>query len=261
MWLRRTSWPWPAGFGGRRLAGACAWRRWIWRCWEAGVSQVGSGLAVGGRSGAPGWRGGWRGSDACAEPFGCCPCRCGLGGALLRLAEFGDRGDERRELGDERHLGDGLVVAAGVSGGSQRPGGGAQAVTYGCRLGEAPVGGAGGAVVGVGGPAQRGAAERGGGGVQGVGGGPGGIGGGIGVGDCEVGELRRGVGGGAGGVIPERLAFGIGEAGCGPLTCGGWLPAASQLGQGEIGGEFAAAVPDRATGLWWCGRGARPRIR
>src|SRR6266516_4073206 len=30
------------------------------------------------------------GARGCAQPFGCCSCRCGLGGALLELAEVGD---------------------------------------------------------------------------------------------------------------------------------------------------------------------------
>jgi hypothetical protein len=73
------------------------------------------------------------------------------------------------------------------------------------------VGGAGGAVVGIGGLAQHPAAQRGRGGMQGVGGGPGGVRGRGGAGGGEVADLSGGVGGGTGGMLPDGVAFGWGE--------------------------------------------------
>src|SRR6266516_3310305 len=66
------------------------------------------------------------------------------------------------------------------------------------------MGGAGGAVVAVGGLADDAAAEG------GVGGGPGGVGRCGGIGGADVTDLRCGLCGGAGGVFPDRVALGPG---------------------------------------------------
>ena len=86
------------------------------------------------------------------------------------------------------------------------------------------------------------------GGVQGVGGGPGGISRAAGVSGGEVADLLRGVTGGPGGMLVDGVALSGGED-AGGIGGAGWCPAVAQFGQGQVGGEFSAAVPDRASGI------------
>ena len=78
----------------------------------------------------------------------------GLGGVVLGFAEVGDGLDEADEAGQERELGqDG--IAGRECGTGHEPGGVAQVVAERGWTGDAPVGQAGGAVVGVGGLADH----------------------------------------------------------------------------------------------------------
>jgi hypothetical protein len=74
----------------------------------------------------------------------------GLGGALLGVAEMGDRFGKRGEAGDEQDRGEGRV-AGQVRQCAEQPGGLSQLVACRGGDGDAAVGGAGGAVVEVGG--------------------------------------------------------------------------------------------------------------
>src|ERR1035441_2728139 len=121
-----------------------------------------------------------------------------LGGVPLCLTQVCDVFHERGEAGDQRDLRECRVAADGCGGG-QQPGCAAQAVPGRGGARDAPVGGAGGAVVGIGGLAQPPAAQRGRGGMQGVGGGPGGVRGRSRVGGGGVGGLIGSAGGGGGG--------------------------------------------------------------
>ncbi len=84
--------------------------------------------------------------------------------------------------------------------------------------------------------------------MQGVGGGPGGIGRRARVSGGEAADLLRGVTGGPGGVLVDGVAFSAGED-TGRTGGAGGCPAVAQFGQGQVGGEFPAAVPDRATSV------------
>jgi hypothetical protein len=80
---------------------------------------------------------------------GCAPGCCCLGGMLLGLAQIHDRGGQGNELGHERD-GHQRVVTGQVTGQRDHPGRAPQPVTVTAAPGDAPVGGASRAVVGVG---------------------------------------------------------------------------------------------------------------
>jgi hypothetical protein len=81
-----------------------------------------------GDRGLPNGRGDGRVTRGGAQPFGCCFCRCCLGGALLRLAKIGHRLGERGQAGNQRGRGE-HRFAGHERGGRQQPGRTAQAVT------------------------------------------------------------------------------------------------------------------------------------
>ena len=145
------------------------------------------------------------------EPLGGAERAGGLGGALLGLAELGDRLGERGQTGDQHDRPE-RRVAGEVPVGRQQPGGPPQAIAGRGGRGDTAVGGAGGAVVRVSGLAEDPAAQRGGGRVQGVGRRPrprprptaGSVRG-------ERPDLRGRPVGGPGGVLPDRASLGRGE--------------------------------------------------
>src|ERR1019366_7962883 len=63
------------------------------------------------------------------------------------------------------------------------------------------------------------------------------------AGPGQVADRGAGTGRGAGGVLPHRVPVRVLEARAGAGA--GRVPAGPQLGQGQVGGELAAAVPDR----------------
>src|SRR5690349_7413019 len=63
-----------------------------------------------------------------------------------------------------------------------------------------------------------------------------------------VADLLRGVTGGPGSVLVDRAAFGRGED-AGGNGSADWRPAVAQFRQSQVGGEFPAAVPDRASSV------------
>jgi hypothetical protein len=84
--------------------------------------------------------------------------------------------------------------------------------------------------------------------VQRVGGGPGGIRRSARVSGGMVADLLRGVTGGPGSVLVDRAAFSRGED-AGGTGSADWRPAVAQFRQSQVGGEFPAAVPDRASSV------------
>jgi len=89
----------------------------------------------------------------------------GLRGALLGVAQLGDRLSQRGQPGDQHDRRERRIFGEAGERGDQ-PGGAAQPVPGRGGRRDAPVGGAGGPVVGVGGLPQDAAAERGSGHVQ-----------------------------------------------------------------------------------------------
>lgn len=163
-----------------------------------------------------------------------------LNGVPLCLTQLSNVLHERGKACDQRDLREG-TVAADRRGGGQQPGCAAQADPRWGRARDTPIGGTGSAVVGIGGLAQHPAPQRRRSGMQGVGGGPGGVRGRERVGSGEVADLSGSVGGSAGGVLPDRVAFGRGERLAGRSA--GGFPAAAELRQGQVGREFPAAEP------------------
>src|SRR6266702_1625849 len=84
--------------------------------------------------------------------------------------------------------------------------------------------------------------------MQGVGGGPGGISRSARVSGGEVADLLRGVTGGPSCVLVYGVAFSRGENAGGHGDADG-CPAVARFGQGQVGGEFPAAIPNWATGI------------
>ena len=195
-------------------------RVWLRDGCQAGSSIRLAGQAVGGRgksrrvrSAGSGLWSRWAGHEveaarAAWRSLGGLAGGGGLGGVVLGFAEVGDGLDEADEPGQERELGqDG--IAGRERGTGHEPGGVAQVVAERGWTGDAAVGHAGGAVVGVGGLAEspgcparwpstcrvsaaaQAASAR-----------------GVRVGDGEVPDLLRGVSGGAGGVLVDGVAFG-----------------------------------------------------
>ena len=179
----------------------------------------------------------------------------GLGGVALGFAQLGDRpASLARRMSS-------VIWAPGVrhgAAGGQQPGGAAQAVPRGDPEGNPAVGRARGAVVGVGGLAEYPAAQRGGGGVQGVGRSPGSIGGRRRVSGGDVADLLRSIRRRAGGVLPDRVSFGRGEPvpGWGPVAASG---GAAWAGSGRRRASRRQTRPGYPPGR--CRRVGRPRIR
>ena len=169
----------------------------------------------------------------------------GLVGALLCLTQLSDGLGERGELDDQGQRRERLVVGEVPVGGDE-PGGLAEQVSYRGGRRDPPVLLAGGAVEPVGCLPQDTAAERGGGDPQRVPGRPRGVGSSLWAGEGPGTDLGGGMTGDAGGVLPQLLSLLDRQVrdrllpGCPPL---------GEPGPGQVGGEFAAAVPDRVAVL------------
>lgn len=178
---------------------------------------------------------------------------------LLCLAEVGDGLGERGKSQHERDCPHRRVVG-GYAKRGQQSASTAETSTGRARTGDAAVGYTCSAVIAVGCAAEDPAAEHSVRRTQGIGSSPGCIRRSGGIGHGELADLRGGLGGDAGGVLPDGVTLRPGElrAPRGVRVCGGAVPAVAQLGEGQVGCELAAAVPDRvASGCRVAGQGHR----
>jgi hypothetical protein len=172
--------------------------------------------------------------------------RGGLGGVVLGGSPLGYGIDER---GEAQNQGGDRQGAGTLAEGTEEPRTVAELVA-GAGTGRDPaVRSTGGAVVGVGGAAELAAAEHPGGDVERVGDGPGGV---VGAGRVDRGavpDVIRCCSRPAGRVLPGGAAVGQSDPcrdGASGQRSGVRVPAAAEPGEGQVGGELAAAEPDRS---------------